>query len=124
MNDGIHDGMTDGMTDDPHRAWLAHALQHIAADTHRSADTHLIPLALAAARGGHYMDQFTHAERATDRRGNHNIAESLFAQMQQEPHPLPRWIVVGPGPVAPRPPSAASSATSAAPSPGVGQSTR
>jgi cysteine synthase A len=52
---------------------------------------------LAAARGGHYMDQFTHAERATDWRGNNNIAESLFAQMQQEPHPLPRWIVVGAG---------------------------
>jgi cysteine synthase A len=43
------------------------------------------------------MDQFTHAERATDWRGNNNIAESLFAQMQQEPHPLPRWIVVGAG---------------------------
>ena len=53
--------------------------------------------ALAAARGGHYMDQFTHAERATDWRGNNNIAESLFHQMQQEPHPLPRWIVVGAG---------------------------
>ena len=53
--------------------------------------------ALAAARGGHYMDQFTHAERATDWRGNNNIAESLFQQLQQEPHPLPRWIVVGAG---------------------------
>ena len=53
--------------------------------------------ALAAARGGHYMDQFTHAERATDWRGNNNIAESLFAQLQLEPHPLPRWIVVGAG---------------------------
>ena len=53
--------------------------------------------ALAAARGGHYMDQFTYAERATDWRGNNNIAESLFAQLQLEPHPLPRWIVVGAG---------------------------
>ena len=53
--------------------------------------------ALAAARGGHYMDQFTHAERATDWRGNNNIAESLFQQLQHEPHPLPRWIVVGAG---------------------------
>ena len=53
--------------------------------------------ALAAACGGHYMDQFTHAERATDWRGNNNIAESLFQQLQQEPHPLPRWIVVGAG---------------------------
>ena len=199
----MNDGMADRTSDDPHRAWVAQALQHIAADTCRSADTHLIPLALpeapgitlylkdesthpsgslkhrlarslflyglcnglinvgttiveassgstaiseayfakllglpfiavvpqgtaarkleeiafhggqclevpapqvyaqaealAAARGGHYMDQFTHAERATDWRGNNNIAESLFAQMQQEPHPLPRWIVVGAG---------------------------
>ena len=27
------------------------------------------------------MDQFTYAERATDWRGNNNIAESIFAQM-------------------------------------------
>ena len=53
--------------------------------------------AIAAARGGHYMDQFTHAERATDWRGNNNIAESLFMQLALEPHPLPHWIVVGAG---------------------------
>jgi cysteine synthase A len=53
--------------------------------------------AIASQRGGHYMDQFTHAERATDWRGNNNIAESLFNQLALEPHPLPRWIVVGAG---------------------------
>ena len=47
--------------------------------------------------GGHYMDQFTHAERATDWRGNNNIAESIFAQMSLEHHPVPEWIVVGAG---------------------------
>lgn len=47
--------------------------------------------------GGHYMDQFTYAERATDWRGNNNIAESIFSQLRHEPHPLPRWIVVGAG---------------------------
>jgi cysteine synthase A len=52
---------------------------------------------LAAALGGHYMDQFTYAERATDWRSNNNIAESIFSQMAQEPHPVPRWIVVGAG---------------------------
>lgn len=52
---------------------------------------------LARQTCGHYMDQFTHAERATDWRGNNNIAESLFTQLQQEPHPLPRWVVVGAG---------------------------
>jgi cysteine synthase len=47
--------------------------------------------------GGHYMDQFTYAERATDWRGNNNIADSIFEQMRHEAHPLPRWIVVGAG---------------------------
>ena len=53
--------------------------------------------ALAASTGGHYMDQFTFAERATDWRGNNNIAQSMFAQMAHERHPVPRWIVVGAG---------------------------
>ena len=33
---------------------------------------------LADELNGHYMDQFTYAERATDWRGNNNIAESIF----------------------------------------------
>ena len=52
---------------------------------------------LARALGGHYMDQFTYAERATDWRGNNNIAETIFAQMADEEHPVPAWIVVGAG---------------------------
>ncbi|MBB6351503.1 cysteine synthase A [Nonomuraea muscovyensis] len=52
---------------------------------------------LAAETGGHFMDQFTYAERATDWRGNNNIAESIFAQLALEPHPVPTWIVVGAG---------------------------
>ena len=52
---------------------------------------------LALERGGHYMDQFTYAERATDWRGNNNIADSMFTQMARERHPVPRWIVVGAG---------------------------
>ena len=47
--------------------------------------------------GGHYMDQFTYAERATDWRGNNNIAQSLFVQMSHERFAIPRWIVVGAG---------------------------
>jgi cysteine synthase A len=46
---------------------------------------------------GHFMDQFTFAERATDWRGNNNIAESLFAQLAKETYPVPAWIVVGAG---------------------------
>lgn len=53
--------------------------------------------ALAHNLGGHYMDQFTYAERATDWRSNNNIAESIFAQMAREPAPVPRWIVCGAG---------------------------
>ncbi|MPZ83905.1 MAG: pyridoxal-phosphate dependent enzyme [Actinophytocola sp.] len=52
---------------------------------------------LAAELGGHFMDQFTNAERATDWRGNNNIAESIFQQMALEPHPEPEWVVVGAG---------------------------
>lgn len=52
---------------------------------------------IAREAGGHYMDQFTYAERATDWRGNNNIAESLFAQLRREPHPVPTWVVVSAG---------------------------
>ncbi|AOT05118.1 cysteine synthase [Arthrobacter sp. U41] len=52
---------------------------------------------LARRTDGHYMDQFTYAERATDWRGNNNIAESIFGQLALEEHPIPRWIVVGAG---------------------------
>lgn len=52
---------------------------------------------LAAETGGHYLDQFTYAERATDWRGNNNIAESIFAQMLSEEHPVPAWVVCGAG---------------------------
>ena len=51
----------------------------------------------AAELGGHYMDQFTYAERATDWRGNNNIAESLFAQFEREEHSLPEWVVMSAG---------------------------
>ena len=52
---------------------------------------------LAAETGGHYLDQFTFAERATDWRGNNNIAQSIFSQMSEEDHPDPTWIVCGAG---------------------------
>jgi cysteine synthase A len=52
---------------------------------------------LARELDGHYMDQFTYAERATDWRGNNNIAESMFDQMSREAAPIPAWIVVSAG---------------------------
>jgi cysteine synthase A len=52
---------------------------------------------LAQELNGHYMDQFTYAERVTDWRGNNNIADSIFFQMQFESQPIPAWIVVSAG---------------------------
>ncbi|WP_033294828.1 PLP-dependent cysteine synthase family protein [Amycolatopsis jejuensis] len=52
---------------------------------------------LAEESGGHFLDQFTYAERATDWRGNNNIAESIFGQLAREPFPVPSWIVAGAG---------------------------
>ncbi|BDT93976.1 cysteine synthase [Nocardia sputorum] len=63
----------------------------------RPPDMYTEAARLAAECGGHYMDQFTHAERATDWRGNNNIAESIFQQMALETNPVPEWIVVGAG---------------------------
>jgi cysteine synthase len=63
----------------------------------KSAQVYAEAERLAAETGGHYLDQFTNAERATDWRGNNNIAESIFQQMRDEPHPVPTWIVVGAG---------------------------
>ncbi len=50
-----------------------------------------------ATRGACHLDQFGLAERATDWRGNNNIAESILAQLAREPHPQPAWIVCGAG---------------------------
>lgn len=46
---------------------------------------------------GHFMDQFTFAERATDWRSNNNIADSIFRQMANETHPIPDTIVMSAG---------------------------
>jgi cysteine synthase A len=50
-----------------------------------------------AERGACHLDQFGLAERATDWRGNNNIAESVIQQMAREPQPVPAWIVCGAG---------------------------
>ncbi|AGI23351.1 PLP-dependent cysteine synthase family protein [Pseudomonas sp. MT3] len=52
---------------------------------------------LAKETGGHFMDQFTYAERATDWRANNNIAESIFQQMRHERFAEPSWLVSSPG---------------------------
>ncbi|TAL85247.1 MAG: PLP-dependent cysteine synthase family protein [Rhodanobacter sp.] len=50
-----------------------------------------------AANGACHLDQFGLAERATDWRGNNNIAASIIDQMAREPFPEPAWIVCGVG---------------------------
>lgn len=67
-----------------------HFVQH-------SGDVYAEAERVARETGGHYLDQFTNAERATDWRGNNNIAESIYVQMRDERHPIPDWIVVGAG---------------------------
>jgi cysteine synthase len=63
----------------------------------RANEVYAASRTLAHETNGHYMDQFTYAERATDWRGNNNIAESMFSQMSRERHPIPTCIVVGAG---------------------------
>ena len=47
--------------------------------------------------GGVYVDQFTYAERATDWRGNNNIAHSLTRQCRLLTLADPSWVVCGAG---------------------------
>lgn len=60
-------------------------------------EMHDAAVALAAETGGYFMDQFMYAERATDWRGNNNIADAIFTQMVREPHPVPAAIVMSAG---------------------------
>jgi cysteine synthase A len=60
------------------------------AEVHARAAAH-------AKQGACHLDQFGLAERATDWRGNNNIAESILGQLAREPHPQPAWIVCGAG---------------------------
>ena len=70
---------------------------------------------LARELDGHYLDQFTYAERATDWRGNNNIAESTLAQMALEPHRYRHGSSSAPEPGAPPPRSAGTCACTAPP---------
>lgn len=58
---------------------------------------HAEAVKVADELNGYFMDQFTYAERATDWRGNNNIAESIFRQMEAEPNPIPHTVVMSAG---------------------------
>lgn len=75
-------------------------IQHYGGQVHfveHSGDIYAAARQLAETLNGHYMDQFTYAERAADWRGNDNIGHAIFEQMQQERYPLPRWLVMSAG---------------------------
>ena len=63
----------------------------------RSSDVYAEAQRISDETDGHFLDQFTNSERATDWRGNNNIAESIYDQMTAERHPIPTWVVVGAG---------------------------
>lgn len=60
-------------------------------------EMHDAAVAYAEKVGGYFMDQFTYAERATDWRGNNNIAESIFRQLELEDYKTPAVIVMSAG---------------------------
>lgn len=62
-----------------------------------ASEMHDAAVALAAKMGGYFMDQFLYAERATDWRGNNNIAESIFRQLEKERFPIPAALVMSAG---------------------------
>ena len=63
----------------------------------REMDASAVARERARREGLCYLDQFGLAERATDWRGNNNIAESILAQLAAGPDPEPTWIVCGVG---------------------------
>jgi cysteine synthase A len=56
-----------------------------------SADVSRRAQEVADERGGHFMDQFTYAERAYDWRSDNSLAGEMFASVD------PRWFVMGAG---------------------------
>lgn len=76
------------------------AIQSFGGECHfvdHANDVYDVAVSIAKETGGHYLDQFTNAERATDWRGNNNIAESIFHQMEGEEFPIPEWLVMSAG---------------------------
>jgi cysteine synthase len=75
------------------------AIEHFGGQCHfveASSEVYAAAQQIATEKGGHYLDQFTYAERTMDWRGG-NIAESIFRQMAGERHPVPEWVVMSTG---------------------------
>lgn len=52
---------------------------------------------LARENGGHFIDQFTHAERASDWRGDDSLAAAIFREVHEREGCDPTWLVCGAG---------------------------
>jgi len=63
----------------------------------KASDVYTASKELAEKEGGHFMNQFEFAERATDWKGFDNIASSLFKQLENEEFPVPEWVVASAG---------------------------
>lgn len=75
-------------------------IEHFGGQCHfvdSAPEMHDAAIQLARETGGYFMDQFMFAERATDWRGNNNIAESIYMQMQKERFPIPHTLVMSAG---------------------------
>lgn len=53
--------------------------------------------ALAESTGGHFLDHFEDASAATSASELPTIADELFDQLSNKPHPHPTWVVTGAG---------------------------
>lgn len=53
--------------------------------------------AVAACCGGYVLDHFADAERALTAGDEPTVADEIFDQLEDEPHPVPEWIAAGIG---------------------------
>jgi cysteine synthase A len=52
---------------------------------------------LADELHGYHMDQFLRASAVTDWQSDSSLTAEILRQLRTEPHPIPRWMVVGVG---------------------------
>lgn len=66
------------------------AIQSFGGECHfvdNAIDVYDVAVCIATETGGHYLDQFTNAERATDWRGNNNVAKASFSSWRRKSFP-------------------------------------
>jgi cysteine synthase A len=81
----------------PHKISLIRSFGGVVRYVSDASEASATSRAIAAERGGHFMDQFTNASRVTDWKGDAGLAGELFGQLADRGQPLPSWVVVGAG---------------------------